>query len=498
MAMTHEQIDEQMVDFLYGELPADARAAFEAHVAECDRCRREVESFGQVRTVARAVLDEAPPARVHDAILRAAREAAVAAPAKEALKEAKKEVREAEPARASLWDWLRGRWAFPTLATVGALAVFILGSRLFLNPNTVHQIGRPAPMSEPGASTPMAERSTDSTEAPGADEKTAPVTGPAAAEPAPAADAPARTAHVRRKLAAEAKTATNDGARAAGAAQQFGREGGTRPGAASLKDAPLGSLTGSGAGKREKSFKKDDLLEGIEGPARDRAPASGGAGFAEPPPPAADKPLSNAGPAPRAVAKKKAVSAFEDQDMEFNVDSVRAKEEAAPAGSRVGKARAYAQPPPPAPAPRYAEPSPSKAAAAPESYAGDDTPELAKSLPRPAAKPQSRASRSSGAAPAPAAPPPAPAAAPVAASRAPARAEEAESGSVADEPVARETLAQRAERLFTQGRWAEAAVAYRDLLRQQPNSPDAERWRRRLAAARAAVATGRPPPPSSR
>jgi predicted Zn-dependent protease len=62
----------------------------------------------------------------------------------------------------------------------------------------------------------------------------------------------------------------------------------------------------------------------------------------------------------------------------------------------------------------------------------------------------------------------------------------------------RETLRERADRLFTQGRWAEAAIAYRDLLRQQPSSPDAARWRRRLAAARSAVATGRPPPPSAR
>src|SRR5438445_13370176 len=110
MAMTHEQIDEQMVDFLYGELPADARAAFEAHVAGCERCRREVESFGQVRAVARTVLDEEPPARVHDAVMRAARQAAAAAtvqvaataaaPAKET-----KPAKKVEPARASLWHW---------------------------------------------------------------------------------------------------------------------------------------------------------------------------------------------------------------------------------------------------------------------------------------------------------------------------------------------------------------------------------------------------------
>ncbi len=498
MAMTHEQIDEQMVDFLYGELSVDARAAFEAHVAGCERCRREVESFGQVRAVARTVLDDAPPTRVHDAILRAAREAAATAPAKGALKEATKEAKKAEPARASLWDWLRGRWAFPTLATVGALSVFILGSRLFLTPTTTHQLGRPAPVSEPAASAPVPERPMDSTGGLRAVEKAEPTTPASAAAPAEArSEAPARTAHLRREIASEAKAGRSDGAHPAVSAP-FGHAGAVRPGAASIKDEPLGGLIGLGAGAREKSSKDDALLEGIGGPARDKAPAGGGSGYVHPPARAAEKPQANADSAPRAVAKK-AKRAVDD----IEEDRVQSKEEAAPARSLGGKARTYAQPPPPsaapAPAPRYAEPPPSKAVAADsDSYATSDSTELAKSLPRSTAQAQSRASRG-GAAPAPAAPPPAPASAPAVVSRARSRAEEPESESGADESAAaRETLAQRAERLYTQGRWAEAAVAYRDLLRQQPNSPDAERWRRRLAAARAAVATGRPPSPSAR
>src|SRR5262249_54389322 len=46
-----------------------------------------------------------------------------------------------------------------------------------------------------------------------------------------------------------------------------------------------------------------------------------------------------------------------------------------------------------------------------------------------------------------------------------------------------ETLAQRADRLFAEGRWGEAAEAYRELLRRDPRNDDAERWRRRLIAA---------------
>jgi hypothetical protein len=46
-----------------------------------------------------------------------------------------------------------------------------------------------------------------------------------------------------------------------------------------------------------------------------------------------------------------------------------------------------------------------------------------------------------------------------------------------------ETLTQRADRLFAEGRWSEAATAYKELLRRDPYNEDAERWRRRLVAA---------------
>jgi hypothetical protein len=92
----------------------------------------------------------------------------------------------------------------------------------------------------------------------------------------------------------------------------------------------------------------------------------------------------------------------------------------------------------------------------------------------------------------------APAPAPPAAPPAKAAKESAKDTVVAGNPKAdanrAETLVQRADRLFTDGRWVEAAVAYRDLLRQNPSSPDAARWRRRLTAAESAAATTRPSP----
>jgi hypothetical protein len=49
------------------------------------------------------------------------------------------------------------------------------------------------------------------------------------------------------------------------------------------------------------------------------------------------------------------------------------------------------------------------------------------------------------------------------------------------------TVGAQADRLFAAGRWVEAANAYRELLRRDPRNPDAPRWRKRLAAAQAAV-----------
>ena len=51
---------------------------------------------------------------------------------------------------------------------------------------------------------------------------------------------------------------------------------------------------------------------------------------------------------------------------------------------------------------------------------------------------------------------------------------------------ANDAIMQRADRLFAEGRWAEAAALYRELLRRDPRGDDAERWRRRLVAAESA------------
>jgi hypothetical protein len=59
-----------------------------------------------------------------------------------------------------------------------------------------------------------------------------------------------------------------------------------------------------------------------------------------------------------------------------------------------------------------------------------------------------------------------------------------------------ETAVERANRLFTEGRWAEAAAAYRELLRRDPNNAEAPRWRQRMAVAEAALESRRPSEPA--
>ena len=402
MAMSCEQIDAQMLDFLYGELPAGERAAFEAHAAGCERCRREVEAFGQTRAVARAVLDEAPPAHLRARIVRAARDATQATvPVPANLAPAK-----VDPARASLWARLRRLWALPTLATVGALAVFLLGSRLFLNPQTTAQRGREYAF----VKTKRAE-----VHDPSAYEEAPPT--PAAA--APPGDPPAHPARDLDSAMAEgrlqpARSAASKPVAAASAAHRRG--GGAAPKAPVSR--PLGNFG-------------DDAL----------GAASGSVASS----PAKKSGRANAGPAP------------EPQDKSF----AAADEPSGGLGSRGDMEAPKASAPAPAalasPAPPEREEAPARRKAEVRGTADRQAEDLR-------AEPRSAEAKA-----------------------------ETSARMKKDEKPRAETLVQRADRLFTEGRWVEAAVAYRDLLRQQPNAADAERWRRRLAAAEAATATSRPP-----
>ena len=83
-------VSARMMELLYGELSGDDRATIEAHLAGCASCRAELAAFQSTRASARRALDaDEPPARAHQAILRAAA-AAVAAKQPKPMRDARR------------------------------------------------------------------------------------------------------------------------------------------------------------------------------------------------------------------------------------------------------------------------------------------------------------------------------------------------------------------------------------------------------------------------
>jgi len=400
MAIGCDETGARLTELLYGELPDDARAEVAAHLAGCARCQAELAALQRTRAVARRALDAGePPVRAHQAILRAA----AAAVAKPAPTEAKVAAATPRPASqpASFRDWFRRHWTWPTFATVGAVAVVALASKIFLEPEKTVERGRE--LVHPSVAT-----------APAVAEPPPP---PSAGEPVEATKNPALEKDLEDR-GRQAQPASGAARPKTDVSASEHRRVPERDGLSGLASHGKGGV-GSGAAPRG-------------GPADDFGASEG---FAPPPPPAA-KPAKHAFAPPPAAGKKSA----EPMDDLLDGEMERSRDQAP------GRAGGGAPPE----ANRAAPPKAKKEVAA----------DLAREAPA-------------------AAPPPAPAPAATSASE-PASSEDK---AVAESPVA------RADRLFTAGRWAEAARAYRELLRRDPRNPEAGRWRQRLSAAEAALAS---------
>jgi anti-sigma factor RsiW len=463
MNMSCEQVSAQMIDLLYGELPAGERPRVEAHLADCERCRATLEGFRQVRGTVRAALEQPAPSRVHDVILRAARESLTAR-------------------RVSFWDRLRGRWTMPALATVGALAVFALAGRLFLNPERTLERGR----SLLAPATPAPERSPTPTPTP-TPSSPAPSAAPSSTSaPAPSLP-PAAVDGLFGNGAPAGKEATGPAARQ----RRVDRSGGRSLGLSSV------GIGGEERGGSAAASRGDDL--GVE--KKLRKGGSGQSSFAAPPPPRAAAPgvplagrpgslgglvaepmMDRAELSTGGAAKSKsrgAARAAREQEDELDQPALErrfddrdlAPAPATNAAAHTGRAASSAPAGTSAPAAISAPASPTAAASPIERsrVAADN-------------ERSSRPSKKS--------------APPTAALELPAEAAKAEAPN--DKPVAArvETLAERADRLFAERRWIEAAAAYRDLLRQNPRAAGAVRWRQRVAAAEAEQAAAAPPSPT--
>jgi len=417
MSKRCEDVTDRLLELLYDELPADERAALQAHIAGCARCQAEVATFEKTRSLARAGLAEPAPAGVRQRLLAAA---AAAVPAARPIAAERVDSRRGQ----GRWAWLRQHWTLPTLATVGAMAVFLLASRVFLNPDKTYQRGQeisaPAAKAPPQAVEPIAPPAGR-----GEQEHLAGASPPA---PSPQRAAPAQVAKRARQrdtavggLAPPDQGAPRSSGGAAGLGSIAQQPEVARHRKAELKKTAADNVTGAFLGQSPEADKPNPF------------PGVSGGG------------LHAVGDNPEPLADAEKVRVMEKKGARAAPTPPRAPlaEQFAP------RAQAAAPPAAPPPAPKAAAP----AAAAPPAEA--------------------------------------------AASRAPARApakmdEEApavlenlssrnttEGGKAADEP-----LPQKAERLFGLQRWAEAAAAFEQLIRQYPQSPSVPRWRQRLAVAR--------------
>jgi hypothetical protein len=459
MTFNHDDIRERLVDFLYGELDAEARSAFDAHLNGCGACRGEVASAERARVIGRAVarapLGDAVPPGVRARALAAAHAAAARAePARES-PSAPKVASGADAARGPSWfQRLRGRWAFPTFATVAALAAFLLvrGTifREAKQPLGERSLDELAPKEVAAPSPPPAT----AVEAQAPSPRRPPVSGLFDRDPGPESAAPFR--------------GKDEASRAGGGLGSLGNGVGRGPAAAAERRAAKRA-----ANRREE--KRDDRALPL----------------------AADEPS----PARRGADDFGAAAAPSPQLDRLARDREKAESPSAPGGAAQR---------------RSAVESADKAAAAPPPYGGGAP------APRPAAQPEAEAvSGAASAVVAPAAPAPPPAK-PMAASRAAgpppspdatrsspakksrARASEAPmsapSGAPADPAAEAITaLAGRGDAAMAAHRWTEAAAIYHQLLQSYPADASAPAWRKKLAAAQAAIAadTGQfaaPPP----
>jgi hypothetical protein len=510
--MNCDSVKDHLVDFLYDAMPAEVRAAFSDHVRGCASCHADVATFQKTLGNARAALSgplaAEPPARIREAVMKAA---TAAAAAKARTSPRSQEARKAAPSEPGFFArLLRAPWLLPAFGAASVATVVFL-VRVLKNPEVI-------PGQRPHS---IEERAAPARPAPATVE---PFEGAAAAK-APQ-DEPPQEPPLRATDKSGARgRAGGDGK--VSAAEVPKKKGSASAGLDGLRIAAHASEAKSSpsaiAGDKKKS--EADFLGGFS---RDGAGsgASSSHRFAQPPPPR--RPASSdavvdefqrspmkESAGPRAMAKDdraaqargRRTPSVVDDDMLSDVG--RSEPASAPARplptpeptaatekavSRSAAARA--EPPlssPPMAPPRPAaapSPPPTRPASAAVTGPGYATREPTGRVAESEREMPSRAQGSTAGSVA--APKPAVAAKPApAAKRSMEEATEAmpptwdaedsdsapaqrQHGPSLDESV------RRADRLFVEQSWNAAAEAYRDLLRRFPSHRDAAKWRGRM------------------
>jgi hypothetical protein len=480
--MNCNSVKEHLVDFLYEDLAADARAAFEEHLRGCTTCRAEVAGYrrvlGNARSAFSAALAEEPPARVHNAVLEAARVAVGARTA--AVARTPEEKKTEMGFFAKLWrtPWLVPAFGAASIATV----VFLV--RVLKDPEVIpgqrqHSIDE---MAEPAAAPSAVSPSALPTEIPSAKDHVEEARDKEAAASG-LKKAPIVQQKPGRRAAHEpAQEDLREGnANEVLRGEAFGalraREGGSTNKAAGPATMPAKRKADRGVG--------DGLWD--ESPSK-KGSGSGQARFAEPPPP---RPAAKVGGSPselglngtsgprRAGGSRK--SADLDDLLMDSMSSAPKSAEQVPAPVLQAQSARPAAPAaaPPAPSPPHsrmvddlASERAGKAEAVPPRLEARGR-AVAAPAPTPAAAPKPKAAESSWDEESDNVP------------MAGYDEERIESAREAEKSAKRQAAPsseeqRRADRLFAERNWDAAAEAYRELLRRYPGHKDAAKWRERI------------------
>ena len=455
--MKCSEVSSLLVDFLYGEMPAEQRREFLAHVDDCASCSAEVKAMsstlGHARAALRGPLAEEPPPGVRARVLAAA-QAAATARATEVAKPRVARPPEPEGFFARLW---KTPWLVPALGAAGvATAVFLI--KVIKNPQVLPE---QKPAVTEALAPPAAEPQRLQQSQPQPETQPELLAAPAATPPGLAMKPTTRT---ERDSQSESKRAATAG---------------------KLRAAPPArdDLMKS---RRQIS---DDPLSGIAWEARPRTQvgeataAKGGGRASAPSRGAAD-----------AIARRELAPAMGADKDEARLDEpLRPLPQArkAPVAEGAGSSDRWAQPP----LPRAAE-APAAAAPAPVAAAAPVAAKPAQAEKAEAAADLEDRVGSRIAEEPPRSAPPAKVQVPV---RAAPGGPAGQAGAPADKKkadekrgtVSFEERVRKAEKLFAEKKWGEAAEAFRALLAQAPSNPAAKTWRERVAAAESAQEQGR-------
>jgi len=445
--MKCSDVSSLLVDFLYEEMPAAERRDFLAHVEDCPACSAEVKAMsstlGHARAALRGPLDEDPPAHVQARVLAAAQVAA-AARAPDSAKPRVSRAPAPEGFFARLW---KTPWLVPALGAASvATAVFLV--KVIKNPPVLPE--------QRSAVTEM---------------------------PAQLATAPRPETERERAVAPTGPALGVQGLGMRATESTAGIEHGSHAGPKSARETAGGKLRVAPLARDSLAMPNrlldNEPLAGVawedqaQTPAGEATAAKGG-GRVIPPGHAFANVKAGHAPAPAMRAEK-------DEANLNEVSRPQSQPRKGLVAEGAGSSGRWAEPPPPRRAPVAVTPAPVASIAAsapaepPPAKKAKAVADLEQRLDHTAGMPMAGSAERAKSQPVRAAP-----SGYAVQAETPADKEMAKESKQA---ISFEERVRKAEKLFAEKKWTEAAAAFRALLAQAPADPAAKTWRERVAAA---------------